>query len=294
MPSELPKVAFLGTGLMGRPMAQCLLDAGHTLKVWNRNSERLRPLLEKGAIAAESPSDAVRGVDCAILMFNTAATTSAVLFDHGVAQSMMKGTLAIDMSSNDPETARASAGRLAHFGIAHLDAPVSGGTHGAEAGTLAIMAGGAHGDFLRARPIFEPIGRPTYVGESGAGQLAKLANQIIVAVTIGAVSEALLLAREAGADPAAVRAALTGGFADSRILQLHGERMINGQFEPGGTVTNQLKDLRAASRVAIDSGLTLPLLRTIESAFSASADEGDAGKDHSALFLWLERLNGLR
>lgn len=285
------KIAFLGTGLMGAPMAERLLAAGIPLHVWNRSREKLAPLEKSGAIAGETPADTVRGADVVILMFDTADITRKALFDLGAAATMKPGALVIDMSSNDPETARQCARQLADAGIAHLDAPVSGGTAGAAAGTLAIMAGGRTGDFARALPIFEPMGRATHVGPSGAGQLAKLANQIIVAITIGAVSEALMLAKAGGADPAAVRNALIGGFADSKILQLHGERMIERRFQPGGTVTNQIKDLDAAERAASVEGLTLPLLAAVNTAFHRLASDGDADKDHSALYLWLERIN---
>lgn len=286
-------VAFLGLGLMGAPMATNLAKAGLKPRVWARSRDKLLPLLEAGAVEATDSANAARGADAVILMFDTADTTKQFLFDRGVADALQPGALIIDMSSNSPDVARDCSARLAQSGIHHLDAPVSGGTVGAGEGTLAIMAGGEREQFERAATVFKPMGRATYIGPSGTGQLAKLANQVIVAVTIGAVSEALLLARAGGADPAAVRSAFAGGFADSKILQLHGGRMIGRKFEPGGTVTNQIKDLDAAAKAASEAGLTLPLLEDVRAAFKALAADGDAGKDHSALFLWLERLNNM-
>ncbi len=285
------QIAFLGTGLMGGPMAQRLLQAGNRLRVWNRSREKLTPLEALGAYAAASTVEATQGADVVILMLDTAERTRHILADLMLAKALLPATLVIDMSSNDPETARDCTKQLAEQGVLHLDAPVSGGTAGAAAGTLAIMAGGNPQEFERAKPIFEPMGRVTHIGPSGAGQLCKLANQIIVAITIGAISESLLFAKAGGADPAAVRNALTGGFADSPILQLHGERMIERRFQPGGTVTNQIKDLNAAQRVAADCKINLPLLNAVTSAFRDLAAKGDADKDHSALYLWLERIN---
>lgn len=285
------KIAFLGTGLMGAPMAMRLLDAGYLLKVWNRTREKLEPLQRAGATVADTAFSAARGADIVLMMFDTAERTRHVLFQLGVADALMPGALVIDMSSNDPETARECAKRLVARGIAHLDAPVSGGTSGAAEGTLAIMVGGTTGQFKRAQALFVPMGRAIRVGPSGAGQMAKLANQIIVAITIGAVSEALTFAEKGGADPDSVRDALKGGFADSRILQLHGDRMIRRSFGPGGTVTNQIKDLDAAHRAAAQSSLILPLLQSVRSAFKELSAQGHADKDHSALYLWLDSLN---
>lgn len=287
--TKIHSVAFLGLGLMGAPMAERLITAGLQPRLWNRSREKTLPLLQKGGVEASRPADAAQDADCVILMFDTPDTTRAVLFEQGVAGALQPGALVIDMSSNSPDFARDCARQLKPLGIDHLDAPVSGGVAGATAGTLAIMAGGAQADFDRARPVFQPMGRAARIGASGTGQLAKLANQIIVAITVGAVSEALLLARAGGADPAAVRDALSGGFADSRILQLHGQRMIEGNFQPGGTVSNQIKDLDAATKAASEVGLSLPLLKHVRKAFRELAEQGDADKDHSALFLWLER-----
>ena len=196
----------------------------------------------------------------------------------------------IDMSSIAPSIAREHAALLEAFGIAYLDAPVSGGTKGAAAGTLAIMVGGDAATFARATPILSVLGRPTHVGPSGAGQIAKLANQVIVGVTLGAVAEALTLAARAGADPAAVRTALSGGFADSRILQEHGARMLAGDFTPGGTVKNQIKDLKTAIALASENHIDLPLLEATRVQFQAIADNLGDQLDHSAIYkLLMER-----
>jgi 2-hydroxy-3-oxopropionate reductase len=215
----------------------------------------------------------------------------SVLFGaNGAAAAIRKGALVIDMSSIPPAIARAHAERLAKLGIAHLDAPVSGGTVGARDGKLVIMAGGSPENFARAQPVFAALGKPTLVGGSGAGQLAKLCNQAIVGITIGAVAEALLLAAAGGADPAAVRQALMGGFADSRILQEHGQRMLNRRFLPGFAVANQVKDLNTVLDAARQEKLKLPLTERVTELFADLAKDG-ARFDHSGLLLELERLN---
>jgi 2-hydroxy-3-oxopropionate reductase len=204
---------------------------------------------------------------------------------------MRSGRLLIDMSSIAPAREREHARRLDELGLAPLDAPVSGGTRSAAAGTLTIMVGGSPEAYSRAKPLLETMGTSTHVGPAGDGQLAKCVNQLIVAVTIGAVAEGLLLAREAGGDPVAVRKALVGGFADSRILREHGERMLERSFEPGAPVTGQLKDMLAVAGVAAEHGLNLPLTRCVTELYESLAESADSGADHSALFLELERLN---
>ncbi|MFT4150260.1 MAG: NAD(P)-dependent oxidoreductase [Paracoccaceae bacterium] len=288
------RIAFLGLGLMGSRMARRLVDAGLAPVLWNRNPEKLGPFAGLAADLAATAPEATKNAEVIILMLDRPEAVEALLFGPGkdaLIRVLKPGALVIDMSSNNPDFARSCARRLAANGVRFLDAPVSGGTDGAARGALAIMAGGAPADFAEAEPIFSVMGNPVHVGSSGAGQLVKLANQIIVAVTIGAVAEAMTLARAGGADPAALRRALAGGFADSRILQLHGGRMVSRDFIPGGSVDNQIKDLDAASAVATASGVTLPLLQSVRSAFSDLARQGDGDKDHSALVLWLERLN---
>jgi len=243
--------------------------------------------------------DAVRRADFVISLLENGSVVEDVLFGSGkVAQAMAPGSLFIDMASIRPSEARDHAERLQRDRegtVSHLDAPVSGGTVGAEAGTLTIMAGGNPEDFERARPVFAPLGRATHVGSThGAGQLAKLANQMIVGATVGAVAEALLLASKGGADPAKVREALLGGFADSRILQLQGQRMVDRDFEPRGRMNIQLKDLRNALSTAQEHGFDAPVATFYESLYRSGVEHGFGDLDHSALFLELARRNGMQ
>jgi 3-hydroxyisobutyrate dehydrogenase-like beta-hydroxyacid dehydrogenase len=217
-----------------------------------------------------------------------------VLFDLGTAPAMAAGTLVIDMSSIRPSEARDHAARLGERGVAHLDAPVSGGTVGAEQGTLAIMAGGRLQDYQRALPLFSALGRPTHVGPHGAGQMAKLANQMIVGITIGAVAEALLFAAKGGADMAKVREAIQGGFADSRILQLHGQRMVERDFTPHGRLSVQLKDMRNALATAQEIGFDAPITQLFEALYAAGDEHGLGGLDHSGLFVELASRNAMQ
>jgi 2-hydroxy-3-oxopropionate reductase len=279
-----PRIGWIGTGLMGSRMAANLLRAGFPLTVWNRTRDKVQPLLDQGAAWAESPAALAAGADVLMTSLTDGPAVGDVLERQGVAAALRPGALVIDLSSIAPDAARAHARLLAARGVAHLDAPVSGGTRGAAAASLAIMVGGAAADVERARPILAALGRPTHVGPSGAGQIAKLANQVIVAVNINAVAEALTLAARAGADPAAVRSAITGGFADSRVLQEHGARMLAGDTAPGGTVRNQLKDLRTAIALAKQSGVELPLLNAAQAQFLALADTLGDQLDHSAIY----------
>jgi 2-hydroxy-3-oxopropionate reductase len=287
--SQLPRIAFLGIGLMGLPMCKNLLAAGFPLTAWNRSPGKIEPLLPLGAVEAATPAEAVADADIVVTMLLNGMVVDEVL--TMIAPRLHEGRLLIDMSSIAPRMARDHARRLATRGVDYLDAPVSGGTVGAAQASLAIMVGGDEPVFERARPIFQALGRPTRVGANGAGQLAKLANQAIVGVTIGAVAEALLLAGRGGADPAAVRQAITGGFADSRILALHGERMITGNFQPGGTVTTQIKDLRNILDEAEAIGLDLPFIRLAYDLFRQAAESGYGALDHSALYLQLADMN---
>lgn len=293
------RIAFLGTGLMGLPMAARLLAAGYPLTVWNRTKGKAHPLIGAGATWADGPATAVEGAGVVITMLTDGQAVQAALFESGAAAVLAQRASAestgaprpvvVDTSTTSPAVARDHAARLAALGIDYVDAPVSGGTRGAAAGTLAIMAGGAEPTAARLAPVFAPLGTVRRVGPVGAGQLAKLANQVIVAVTIGAVAEALLLAERGGADPAAVREALAGGFADSRVLQEHGLRMVERDFAPGGTVQNQIKDLDAAAREASAAGLELPLLNAVRELFHNLRAAGGGGYDHSALLLEIER-----
>jgi 2-hydroxy-3-oxopropionate reductase len=289
--STKPRIAFLGTGLMGRPMAANLLRAGFPLNAWNRGADKTLPLTTLGGIACETPARAAQDADIVITMLLNGEIVETILTD--IEPSLRPGQLVIDMSSIAPRMARAHAARLKQGGIDYLDAPVSGGTVGATEATLAIMAGGTEPAFARATEAFMAMGRPTLVGPNGAGQLSKLANQAIVAITIGAVSEALLLAKGGGADPAAVRQAITGGFADSRILDLHGARMLAGNFAPGGPIVTQIKDLKNILDEAAELGLELPFVQLAYRLFQEAAANGLGDLDHSALYRHLATMNKL-
>ncbi len=289
------RIAFLGTGLMGFPMAKNLLGAGFDVALWNRTASKAAPLAAHGARVAASAPEAVKDADIVIAMLSDGPASLAVQADPDLRAALKDGALWIEMGSIKPEEARAEAGDLATLGIRHLDAPVSGGTKGAEAASLAIMVGGDAKDFAEALPVLEAMGRPVHVGPSGTGQLAKLANQAIVAVTIGAVAEAMLLVERGGGDPAAVRQALKGGFADSTILQQHGERMTTGNFVPGGLSKFQVKDLDNILHEAASLGLTLPISEDVRARFAHLCDAMDGGElDHSALYLELLARNGLK
>lgn len=285
------RIAFLGTGLMGAPMAGRLLDAGFDVTVWNRNSTKSAPLVEKGAKVAQTAAKAGEHADIVITMLTDGPAVREVLFEQGVAAVLKNGSTVIDMSSNSPDFARLHTQRLQAKGINHIDAPVSGGVIGAQEGTLAIMAGGDETIIAGLSDVFKPMGRLTRVGPSGAGQLAKLANQQIVAVTIGAIAEAMVLVEKGGGSRAAFRDAIRGGFCESRILELHGKRMIDRNFAPGGTSRIQLKDLNSILDTAGNLSLSLPLTETVREAFAAFVEEGGGEQDHSALLLHLEKLN---
>jgi 3-hydroxyisobutyrate dehydrogenase-like beta-hydroxyacid dehydrogenase len=287
------RISLLGTGLMGAPMARRLCTAGLPVTVWNRTKTRAEPLAACGARIADSVVDAVRDADAVITMLEHGEAVEDLLFAQGLLGAMSPGSLLVDMSSIRPAQARAHAQALGSSGVAHLDAPVSGGTLGAEAGTLAIMVGGVASDFARAAAVFAPLGRATHVGPHGAGQLAKLANQMIVGITIGAVAEALLLAERGGADPARVREALRGGFADSRILEVHGQRMVERDFAKRAAVTVQLKDLRNALATGAELGFEAPITQLFEQLYGSTADHGWGDADHAGLWLELARRNGI-
>lgn len=287
------KVAFLGTGLMGAPMARNLARAGHAVAAWNRTAGKAEALRPDGVEVAASPSEAVRGAEFVIAIVSDGAAVADLLFAQGVAEAMTADAIFIDMSSITPDQARDHAQRLEALGIVQIDAPVSGGTKGAEAATLAIMAGGPAEAFARAEPMLKALGRPVHVGPAGSGQLAKLANQAIVGITIGAVAEAILLVEAGGGDPAAFRDALKGGFADSTILQLHGRRMSEGDYTPGAKSSVQLKDMNNIVAEAESRGIGLPLASAVRERYRRLVGEMDgADLDHSALYLELKEHGG--
>ncbi len=288
------KIAFLGIGLMGFPMARRLCEAGHEVQVWNRTLSKAELLLPFGARVHRTPDAAVLEADITITMLDNGAVAGNVLFDLGTAKALTANSLVIDMSSIKPAEARDHAARLSELHVDYLDAPVSGGTIGAEQGTLAIMAGGKTTSFERALPVFKSFGRATHVGPTGAGQLAKLANQMIVGITIGAVAEALLMCEKGGADMAKVKEAITGGFADSRILQVHGQRMVDRDFAPRGKMSVQLKDMRNALSTASEIGFDAPITALFEQLYAQGVSHGLADLDHSGLFVELASRNNMQ
>jgi len=278
---------------MGRPMAGHLLAAGHELFV-NRVKPVSQHLVDAGAKPVESPRQAAEATDVVILMVPDTPDVEAVLFGpDGVAKGIRAGSLVIDMSSISPVATKAFAARLAEKGVDYLDAPVSGGEVGARNAALTIMVGGSEAAFERALPLLQLMGKnTTRVGGVGDGQTAKVANQIIVGLTIEAVAEALLFARKAGADPARVREALMGGFASSRILELHGERMVKRTFEPGFRIRLHRKDLALALDAAKALELALPNTAATAQLMNTALALGDGDKDHSGLIRTLETLAG--
>lgn len=287
------KIALLGIGLMGLPMGRRLCEAGHAVHVWNRTRSKAEALAPLGATVHTTPAQAVKDAELVILMLDHGGVVGHVLFELGAAAGIAPGTLLVDMSSIKPIEAKDHAARLSELGVDYLDAPVSGGTVGAEQGTLAIMVGGKASNFERAVPVLKVFGRPTHVGPIGSGQLTKLANQMIVGATIGVVAEALLLCERGGADMGKVKEAITGGFADSRILQVHGQRMVDRDFAPRARMTVQIKDLRNALATASEVGFDAPITALFEQLYAQGIDHGLADLDHAGLFVELASRNGM-
>lgn len=290
--AERPRVGFVGLGIMGRPMAHNLLRAGYPLVVWNRSPGPAAELAAAGAEAAATPAALAARCDVVITMLlNTEVVEQVVLGPDGLAAGLRAGATYVDMSSISPLGTRRIAARLAAQGVDSLDAPVSGGEGGARDGTLVIMVGGPEAAFARVRPLFEALGTSiVHVGDTGAGQVTKACNQLVVGLTIDAVAEALLLARAAGVDPARVRDALLGGFAQSRVLDLHGARMLEGRFAPGFRAPLQLKDLAIAAELGAASGQPLPGTDTALRLYRAMVDAGHGDLDHSGLYVLLEEM----
>ena len=285
------KLGFIGIGIMGAPMAGHLLDAGHEVAV-NDLSPIPQELLDKGAQVVSSAREAAERGDIIIIMVPDTPDVEKVLFgENGLADGLSADKIVIDMSSISPVETKQFAEKINALGCKYLDAPVSGGEVGAKAGTLTIMVGGDQETFDKARPLFELMGQNiTLVGGNGDGQTCKVANQIIVALTIEAVGEALLFASKAGADPARVREALMGGFASSKILEIHGERMIKRTFDPGFRIELHQKDLNLALSNARKLQMSLPNTATAQELFNSVAAQGDIGLDHAAMVLALEKL----
>jgi 2-hydroxy-3-oxopropionate reductase len=283
----------IGIGLMGLPIATRLRGAGLRVSAWNRTRSKAERLAPLGVQVCATVAEAVTGCDAVFLLLEDGAVVEDVLFRQGMAHALRPDSVVVDMSSIQPREARDHAARLGLLGVHHLDAPVSGGTVGAEEGSLAIMVGGKPATVERVGPLLDLLGHATHVGSHGAGQLAKLANQMIVGATIGVVAEALLLCERGGADMAKVKQAITGGYADSRILQVHGQRMIERDFARRGAVAVQLKDMRNALATAREIGFDAPISELFEKLYAEAADHGLSDLDHSALFVELASRNGM-
>jgi 2-hydroxy-3-oxopropionate reductase len=285
------KLGWIGLGIMGAPMAGHLRAAGHELFV-NTRSAVPQALLDAGAVACKTPADVARQADVIFTMVPDTPDVAAVLFgEQGIASALTKGKTVVDMSSISPIETQAFAKKIEATGADWLDAPVSGGEVGAKAATLTIMVGGKDEVFARVQPLLALMGKNiTHVGPAGAGQVTKVANQVIVALNIAAVGEALVFASKAGADPARVRQALMGGFASSRVLEVHGERMIKRSFNPGFRIKLHQKDLNLALQGAKALGVSLPNTAMAAQLMQACAAHGHEQLDHSALVLALEQL----
>jgi len=285
------RVGFIGLGIMGAPMARHLLETGFPLTVHSRSPAPVDALVSDGAVRATSPAEVAGVSDVVITMLpDTPDVEHVMLGDVGVAAGAAAGALVIDMSTIDPGPTRAIAGQLRQHGVEMLDAPVSGGERGAIDGTLSIMVGVHDGAFARAQPIRQVMGKNiVHVGPSGAGQITKACNQLVVAATIEAVAEALVLAERSGVDPAKVRDALLGGFAGSKILEVHGQRMLDHAFEPGFRARLHRKDARIVLDAAQAAGSPIPAFQVVAAQLDRLVDETDRGDlDHSALFTLLD------
>ena len=285
------KIGFIGIGLMGFPMAKNLLLKKIDLKVFSRTLEKAKPLEEFGAILTNSLSDVVKGADTIITMLTDDNAVENVLGDKEFLANIEPLSTVIDMSSIKPKTAIKYGKLLKKKKINFLDAPVSGGTVGAEGASLAIMVGGEQKVFDNVQNILNIMGNPTLVGSTGSGQVAKLANQIIVGVTIGAVAEAITLCEKSGVDANKFIKALKGGFADGKILQNHGKRMIDKDFSPKGKVSTHLKDMNNILECADNFNTTLPISKLIKELFNSLVKNGYKNDDHSALYKEIERIN---
>ena len=287
----MKKIAFVGTGLMGLPMAKNLLKAGFSLKTYNRTIEKANPLKKYKAEIVKSIKEAIRETDVIITMLTDDEAVNAVMKNSDFLDNLRPGSTVIDMSSVKPETAKFHGTKLNSININYLDAPVSGGTIGAEEATLAIMVGGNEKVFNNHLDVLKILGNPTLVGPIASGQISKLANQIIVGLTIGAVAEAVSLCEKAGADPRKMIKALKGGWADSKVLQTHGQRMIKKDFSPKGKTSTQLKDMNNILRCAKDANLHLPISTLVREMYNNLVNNGCENDDHSSLYKEIERIN---
>lgn len=288
----MERIGFIGLGVMGKPMARNLLKAGYPLIVHNRSRAAVQELAQEGAAAASSPAQVAAGSDVVITMLPDSPDVELVVAGPGgIFEAARPGLLIIDMGTSSPIIARRLAGQARSRGMEMLDAPVSGGDVGAVNGTLSIMVGGPEAAFERALPVFQSMGKTiVHVGESGAGQVTKAANQVVVGLTIQAIGEALVLATKAGVNPAKVRQALLGGFAASRVLDVHGQRLLDRNFKPGGRVSTHYKDLDIALALGKEFQVPLPVTAYVHEMFAALLASGDGNLDHSSLVTVLEKL----
>ena len=291
----MANVGFIGLGIMGRPMALNLIKAGHKLWVHGRRPETMVPLVEAGALGCASPAEVARYADVIIVMVSDTPDVERVIFgEGGVMQGARVGSAVVDMSTISPIATKAFAEKLRQGELEMLDAPVSGGEVGAINATLSIMVGGLPETFERVRPLFEAMGKNIVrVGENGAGQVAKACNQIVVGVTIEAVAEALTFASKNGVDASKVRDALLGGFAGSRILEVHGKRMLDRDFRPGFKTHLHQKDLKIVMQTASDLGLALPAAAMVLQNLNALIGTGGGENDSSAVVTVVERMSGM-
>ena len=285
------KIGFIGTGLMGLPMAKNILKAGYNLKAFNRSQNKAAPLKDQGAEISSSIKEAVSESDIIITMLTDDTAVDEIMSNSDFLGGLKSEAIVIDMSSVKPSTATKHGNNLKSKNINYLDAPVSGGTIGAEEASLAIMVGGEQDVFNRASEILKTMGNPTLVGPVGSGQVSKLANQIIVGLTIGAVAEAVTLCEKAGADPVKMISALSGGWADSKILQTHGKRMIEKDFSPKGKTSTHLKDMNNILDCANNFNTHLPISNLVKEMYKTLVENDHGDKDHSSLYMEIERMN---
>jgi 2-hydroxy-3-oxopropionate reductase len=287
----MKKIGFIGIGLMGLPMAKNLLKAGYSLKAFNRSQKKAEALKEFGAEIATSIDDVVSNSDVVITMLTDDTAINEVMDSSNFLENLKSNATVIDMSSVKPTTATKYGNNLKSKNIKYLDAPVSGGTIGAEEASLAIMVGGEQDVFNEALDVLKAMGNPTLVGPVGSGQVSKLANQIIVGLTIGAVAEAITLCEKAGANPNKMIKALSGGWADSKILQTHGKRMIDKDFTPKGRTSVHLKDMNNILECANSHNTHLPISNLVKEMYKSLVENGHGETDHSSLYKEIERIN---
>ncbi|MDC3175058.1 NAD(P)-dependent oxidoreductase [Candidatus Pelagibacter sp.] len=287
----MKKIGFIGIGLMGLPMAKNILKSGYKLIAFNRSPNKADLLKEFGAEIAKSMGELVNNSDVIITMLTDDKAVDEVMNNQNFVENLKSGKILIDMSSVKPITAKKHANSLKLKDINYLDAPVSGGTIGAEEATLAIMIGGDQNVFNEVKDLFKTMGNPTLVGPVGSGQVSKLANQIIVGLTIGAVAEAVTLCEKAGADPIKMISALSGGWADSKVLQTHGKRMINKDFSPKGKTSTHLKDMNNILECADKFNTHLPISNLVKEMYKNLVENGCGNDDHSSLYKEIERIN---